>query len=121
MTAEATVRNETAPDETAPDETAKRNILVLTTAQALGAASPPIIISLGGIVGQMLASNPAFATLPVSLYSLGLAMGTLPAAAIMRHYGRRSGYLLGAAFGILSGLVAYYGIVTATFFIFCLG
>mgnify|MGYP007078752829 CR=1 FL=1 len=43
--------------------TAKRNILVLTAAQALGAASPPIIISLGGIVGQTLSSVPALATL----------------------------------------------------------
>jgi len=33
---------------------AKRNIFVLTAAQALGAASPPIIISLGGLVCQQL-------------------------------------------------------------------
>ena len=69
--------------------TAKRNILVLTAAQALGAASPPIIISLGGIVGQTLSSVPALATLPVSLYNLGLALGTIPAAMIMKRMDRR--------------------------------
>ena len=102
-------------------ETAKRNILVLTAAQALGAASPPIIISLGGIVGQALSSTPALATLPVSLYNLGLALGTVPAAMIMKRMGRRAGYLFGASIGIVSGLVATLGIVGATFVIFCLG
>lgn len=101
--------------------TAKRNIFVLTAAQALGAASPPIIISLGGIVGQTLSSTPALATLPVSLYNLGLAMGTIPAAMVMKRLGRRSGYLIGASIGVVSGLVATLGIVGATFVIFCLG
>lgn len=100
---------------------ARHNILVLTTAQALGAASPPIIISLGGLVGQQLSSDPALITLPVSLFNLGLAMGTLPAAYVMRRFGRRSGYLLGAGFGITAGLVAALGIFTASFVVFCIG
>lgn len=100
---------------------ARKNIAVLTAAQALGAASPPIVVSLGGLVGQSLASAPALATLPVSLYNLGLALGTLPAALIMRRFGRRNGYLLGASFGIASGLVAAFGISSASFVLFCLG
>lgn len=108
-------------DQTPAQAAAKRNILVLTAAQALGAASPPIIISLGGIVGQTLSSTPALATLPVSLYNLGLAMGTIPAAMVMKRLGRRSGYLIGASIGVVSGLVATLGIVGATFVIFCLG
>ena len=100
---------------------AKRNILVLTTAQALGAASPPIIISLGGLVGQQLSSDPALVTLPVSLFNLGLALGTLPAAFVMRRFGRRSGYLFGAGFGIAAGIVAAMGIFAASFATFCLG
>ncbi len=100
---------------------ARRNILVLTSAQALGAASPPIIISLGGLVGQQLSSDPALVTLPVSLFNLGLALGTLPAAFVMRRFGRRSGYLFGAGFGIVAGLVAAAGIFAASFVVFCLG
>lgn len=100
---------------------ARRNILVLTAAQALGAASPPIIISLGGLVGQQLSSDPALVTLPVSLFNLGLALGTLPAAFVMRSFGRRNGYLLGAGFGMTAGLVAAFGIFSASFVIFCFG
>ena len=97
------------------------NARILTTTQALGGASPAIIVSLGGIVGQQLASNPAFATLPISLYNLGMAIGTLPAAYLMRKYGRRGGYIIGAMLGVLSGLVAASGIYAGAFLIFCLG
>jgi len=90
-------------------------------AQSLGAASPPIIVSLGGIVGQMLAQNPALSTLPVSLFNLGLALSTIPAAVIMRRFGRSLGYSLGALLGMLSGLVAAWGILRGDFAIFCVG
>ncbi|MCC6946820.1 MAG: MFS transporter [Bradyrhizobiaceae bacterium] len=103
------------------DTVARRNIVVLTAAQALGAASPPIVVSLGGLVGQSLSSDPALSTLPVSVFNLGLALGTLPAAFIMRRFGRRNGYLLGAMFGIAAGLVAAFGIGMTSFAIFCLG
>jgi len=100
---------------------ARRNIAVLTGAQALGGASPPIVMSLCGLVGQQLAADPAWVTFPVSLFGLGLALGTLPAAFIMRRHGRRNGYLTGALIGIASGLIAAFGIFAASFVIFCLG
>jgi len=102
-------------------QTSQHNARVLTTAQALGGASPAIIVSLGGLVGQQLATNPAFATLPVSIFNLGLAIGTLPAAWVMRRHGRRLGYLFGAVLGLIAGLVAAFGIYQQLFVIFCLG
>ena len=60
-------------------------------------------------------------TLPVSLFNLGLAVGTLPAAFVMRQVGRRRGYLLGTGFGKAAGLVAAWGIFAASFAIFCIG
>lgn len=97
------------------------NARVLTTAQALGGASPAIIVSLGGLVGQQLASHPSLVTLPVSIFNLGLAIGTLPAAWVMKTYGRRSGYMVGAILGVISGLVAAAGIFQQMFVMFCLG
>lgn len=101
--------------------TAHRNIAVLSVAQALGGASAPIVMSLGGLVGQRLAPDPAWITFPVSLFGLGLAIGTLPAAFIMRRYGRRNGYLVGIAFGATSGLIAALGILLQSFWGFCAG
>ncbi len=103
------------------DQTTRRNIFILTMAQALGASSPPIVISLGGLVGQKLSSDPTFVTLPVSLFNLGLALGTLPAAFFMRQFGRRNAYLLGASIGASAGLIAAAGIFLTSFLVFCLG
>ncbi|MEO1975108.1 MAG: MFS transporter [Paracoccaceae bacterium] len=99
----------------------RRNLAVLVAAQSLGAASGPIVISLGGLVGMQLTPAGALATLPVSVYNLGLALGTLPAAWIMRRYGRRNGYLLGAIIAVASGLVAAGAITLGAFALFCLG
>ncbi|SDM40252.1 Predicted arabinose efflux permease, MFS family [Oryzisolibacter propanilivorax] len=99
----------------------RRNLGLLVATQSLGGASPPIIISLGGLVGQMLSSTPSAATLPVSLYQLGLALSTLPAAWLMQRIGRRRAYLLGALLGVLSGMVAAWGISRSDFVLFCLG
>lgn len=102
-------------------ENSRQNARLLTTAQALGGASPAIIVSLGGLVGQQLASHPSLVTLPVSIFNLGLAIGTLPAAWMMKRYGRRAGYLLGASLGVMSGLVAAAGIFEQAFVLFCIG
>ncbi len=109
---------EASPDA---DKQTRRNVGLLMAAQALGGASPPIIISLGGIVGQTLAQDPTLATLPVSLYNLGLALSTLPAALLMRRLGRRAAYLLGALLGGASGLVAAIAVMRGDFMLFCTG
>lgn len=103
------------------DSLARYNALVLACAQALGGANPAIVISLGGLVGLALAENKLLATLPVSLLNLGLALGTIPAAMVMRRFGRRTGYLVGATTGVVAGCIAAYGIAVGEFWIFCLG
>ncbi len=88
-------------------------------AQSLGGAAPPIIISPGGIVGQMLASTLSLATLPVNLYNLGLALSTIPAALLMLRLGRRAAYALGALLGSISGLIAALDALWGSFETFC--
>lgn len=100
---------------------ATRNIAVLFAAQTLGAASPPVIVSLGGLVGQQLAPTSALTTLPVSAYTIGVALGTIPLVILLNRLGRRPTYMLGALVGMLAGLVAALGIWTGQFFLFCFG
>ena len=99
----------------------RRNLGLLVAAQSLGGASPPIIISLGGLVGQQLSTNPTATTLPVSIYQLGLALSTLPAAWLMQRMGRRTAYVLGAILGVVSGVIAAQGIAHSDFVTFCIG
>ena len=103
------------------DTLARRNALVLAGAQALGGASPAIVISLGGIVGSQLVTNQAFATVPVSLMQLGLATGVIPAAFLMRRLGRRNGYVIGALVGAVGAAIAAAGVAERLFWLFCLG
>ncbi|MBS7350295.1 MAG: MFS transporter [Comamonas sp.] len=110
-----------AADTSLIDRLRTRNLGLLVAAQSLGGASPPIIISLGGLVGQQLSSNPTATTLPVSIYQLGLALSTLPAAWLMHRLGRRAAYVLGALMGIVSGMIAAYGISQSDFMTFCIG
>src|SRR5215212_10567512 len=97
----------------------RHNARVLAVAQSLGGASPAIIISLGGLVGQTLATDKSLATVPVSLLQLGLATGTIPAALLMRRLGRRTGYIIGALIGVVAGCTAAYGITSSLFMVFC--
>lgn len=100
---------------------ARRNARVLMVAQALGGASPPIVVSLGGLIGQMMMPGSPLVTLPISLFNLGVAAGALPAAFVMRRFGRRNGYLVGALIGSAAGLIAAAGIALNLFWLFCLG
>src|SRR4051812_13509021 len=107
-----------APQAGIDDAVARRNARVLACAQALGGANPAIVVSLGGLVGQMLAENKQFATLPVSLINLGLAAGAIPAGLLMRRTGRRNGYVVGATIGVVAGCVAASGIALGSFALF---
>jgi predicted MFS family arabinose efflux permease len=60
-------------------------------------------------------------TLPVSLFGVELALGTLPAAFLIRAWGRRSAYVFAATIGVAAGLIAAFGIFLTSFAIFCIG
>lgn len=104
------------------DRAARRNAFVLAAAQAVGGATAPIVISLGGLAGfYLLGADKSLATLPVTTFVIGVASGSMPAAALMRRIGRRPGFQLGAVFGMCGGALAAYGIIVGSFWLFCLG
>ncbi|MBY6134228.1 MFS transporter [Nocardioides marinus] len=103
------------------DAVAKKNVAILVLAQAILGAQMPMIFTIGGLAGQSLASNPCFATLPISLIVGGSMLAATPVSAIMQRWGRRAGFFVGAAFGALGGLVGAYGLYLGSFPIFLLG
>lgn len=102
-------------------ETLGRKVNLYTAAQSFGAAIPPIIISLGGLVSMSLDAPHELMTMPVFLFNLGLALSTLPAAFMMSRYGRKSAYLIAALMGLVSAVLSVLGIVSQTFALFCAG
>src|SRR5712692_6083345 len=79
----------TAADEISGDARARSNVVRLAAAQALTGANSAVIFATGSIVGATLAPDISLATVPLSMYVVGLAAGTLPSGAISRAYGRR--------------------------------
>nr|WP_240039519.1 MFS transporter [Achromobacter aloeverae] len=104
-----------------PPEGAQRsNIWRLTVAQALAGANSVVVYATGSIVGNMLAPTPMLATLPISIFVVGMAACTLPIGAVARRHGRRTAFLLGTGAGVLTGLLAMLAVMMEGFWLFCL-
>jgi MFS family permease len=98
---------------------ARSNVVRLAAAQALTGANSAVIFATGSIVGATLAPDISFATVPLSMYVVGLAAGTLPTGAISRAYGRRVAFIIGTGCGVLTGLLGAFAILHASFPLFC--
>lgn len=95
------------------------NIARLTVAQALAGANSVVVYATGAIIGYSLAPDKTLATLPISIFVVGMAACILPAGVISQRYGRRTTFLAGTACGVLVGLLAAMAVVLASFWLFC--
>lgn len=103
------------------DTLAKRNVAILVFAQAFLGAQMPILFVIGGLAGQSLASNPCFATMPISMIVFG-SMTTAPwLSQTMQRYGRKIGFFVGIIGGAVGAAVCAYGLYTQSFVMFLLG
>jgi MFS family permease len=117
--AESSKMDISVTDESADDARARSNVVRLAAAQALSGANSAVIFATGSIVGATLAPDISLATVPLSMFVVGLATGTLPTGAISRAYGRRVAFIIGTGCGVLTGLLAAYAILRGSFSLFC--
>ncbi len=103
------------------DALARRNALVLGCTQALAGANNTVMIATGAIVGAMLAPDKIYATVPVSVYVIGLWLGTLPMGKLARHFGRRTAFQVGTACGVFTGLICHVAVMNGSFALFNVG
>jgi MFS family permease len=94
------------------------NVARLAAAQALAGANTTVVYATAAVIGNMLAPDKSLATLPISIFVVGMAACTLPAGAVAQRYGRRTAFMLGTLCGVLVGLFAAVGIYLASFWIF---
>ena len=88
---------------------------------ALSGTSASLTVSAAALVGQRIAENPAWATLPLSLNLLGTMSIGIPASLLMQRIGRRNGFRLGTVVGLFGALLNIYAIQSESFFLFCVG
>lgn len=103
-----------------PEHVQRGNIWRLSIAQALAGANSVVVYATGAIVGNMLAPTPMLATLPISIFVVGIAACILPAGKIAQHHGRRAAFLAGTGAGVLTGLLATLAVIMGWFWLFCL-
>lgn len=103
-----------------PEGVQQGNIWRLTAAQALAGANSVVVYATGSIVGNTLAPTPMLATLPISIFVVGMATCTLPMGAVARRHGRRAAFLLGTGAGVLTGLLAMLAVMIGSFWLFSL-
>ncbi|WP_038211347.1 MFS transporter [Xenophilus azovorans] len=103
-----------------PETIQRGNIWRLAIAQALAGANTVVFYATGAIVGDMLAPTPMLATLPISIFVVGMAACILPVGAIARRHGRRAAFVTGTGAGVLAGLLATLAVVMSWFWLFCL-
>ncbi|RWK63566.1 MFS transporter [Mesorhizobium sp.] len=101
---------------------ARRTALILAASQAIIGSAGPIAISMGGLAGHyLLGSDKSLATAPITGFTVGVALGALPAAAIIRWLGQRDGFMTGTIVTALGGLIATLALFQASFWLFAFG
>ncbi|WP_223476817.1 MFS transporter [Oricola indica] len=107
------------------ENSAKRTALILAAAQSVVGSAAPISISLGGLAGfyllQLNGADTALATAPVTGFNIGVALGALPAALLMRALGRRPGFVTGSIITALGGAIAAIALFRSEFWLFAFG
>ena len=83
---------------------AKKNVLVLAIAQGLSVTTTKIGNITTGLVGFVLSPKQEYATLPLSLQFLTLALLLIPVSLLMGKFGRKKIFIL----GVLSSLLGTF-------------
>lgn len=91
----------------------------LAIAQGLAGANTVVVYATGAIIGHTLAPRPELATLPVSLFVVGMALSTLPVGALVRRHGRQAAFFAGGICGVAIGLLAALALYLQSFPLFC--
>jgi|TARA_B110000444_G_scaffold57812_1_gene53846 MFS family permease len=102
-------------------ELEKRNTLILSVAQGLSITTTSINMINTGLVGALLATNPSYSTIPLSLQFLTIALTLIPVSLLMGKFGRRPMFLIGSMAAFLGCLTIAFAIVDKSFSLFILG
>jgi MFS family permease len=99
--------------------TGKQTVFLLAVAQALYSCCTITVFSTAGLVGLAMAPSIGLATVPITTFVIGSMATTIPASFLMRKWGRKPVFMLGAASSIVSAILATWSIFHAAFWPFC--
>lgn len=91
----------------------------LTLAYALMMAGTSLMVLIAGIIGTQFAPSPAYATLPIALTIVGVAISTLPTGRLLYRYGRRIVFVAYGVLAVFAALLAVLSLSIQSFALFC--
>lgn len=101
---------------------AKRNVFLLTMAQAIMGSAAPLSFSVGALAGyQLLGADKSLATAPLTGFNIGVALGAICVAAASRFLGRKAGFMVGALMCSIGGGIAAVALFRSDFWLFAVG
>jgi MFS family permease len=98
-----------------------KNVVVLAICQALYNSGRTLTFISASLVAVAMIGASPFITAPITMMLVGTAAGTLPSAYIMRIWGRKIGFVIGAIFGVVGSMVAAHSIATNDFILLNVG
>jgi MFS family permease len=107
------------PSTSEPSRRLNGSVARLAVAQALAGANSGVVYASGAIIGHILAPQPTLATLPISVFVIGMAAATLPVGTLTRRHGRKATFFVGNACGVILGLGAAFALLIQSFWLFC--
>lgn len=78
------------------------------------------VVMVGGLLGNQLAPDPAYATVPVAVFIIGTALSALPVTMSMQRFGRKPVFLASLTLAIAASLFATQAIAQQSFILFIL-
>ena len=99
---------------------AKRTVARLVLCQALAMTSITMLFTVAALIGAELAIDKSLATLPVALLQVAVMLTTIPASLLLQRGGRRAGFGLGTAIGLLGAGLGVLAVMLKSFPLFCL-
>src|SRR5437879_2908604 len=99
----------------------RRNVGLLAACQAMLLTNNSRLIAINGLAGLALAPYAALATLPVTAWVLGGALGTMPASLHMKRVGRQAGLTSGTLWAVVGALLCAAAISLQNFWLLCCG
>jgi len=97
------------------------NVWLLFIAQPLGLSSASMVVFAGGLLGGKIAPSPEFATIPVTIMILMTAGGVVPAALLMKKFGRRIGTIIGLTSAVTGALLCALAAAKSYFSLLIIG
>lgn len=95
-----------------------KQVGLLMMSQACFLAYSLTFITFSGLSGKILADDPAYATVPLSITLVMTAVSTGPLSLMMQRLGRRTIFLIGATSGVVGALLAATAIMIDSFILF---